>query len=139
MKIRKRQSLLAKMLSSRIFILFLLIILIFFGVIVIRKNREASHLDEKISQLKEEILSLEDKSKELANLIEYFNIPSHLEKEAKSRLNLKKEGEKVVIIKEEGEAGDQGKESQEEETEKSEQKTSKISDLFKWLKSLFGK
>ena len=53
--------------------------------------KEIFNIQQQISQLKKE-------NQDLSVAIESFNNPSFLEKEAKRRLNLRKEGEEVVIL-----------------------------------------
>ena len=54
-------------------------------------KRQLEDLENKIVVLKKD----EEKQK---NLVEYFNTESYLEKQARLRLNLKKEGEEVVFV-----------------------------------------
>ncbi len=55
-------------------------------------------LGEKIGDLKNKIGELEVQNEKLGKFIDNFKKEDYIEKEAKTRLNLKKPGEKVVII-----------------------------------------
>ncbi len=55
-------------------------------------------ISREIEKLKAEVGNLEQSNQEISALIEYFSSQSFLEKETKEKLNLKKEGEEVVII-----------------------------------------
>jgi len=52
----------------------------------------------EINNINQEIERLKQNNQNLTALIESFNNQSFLEKEAKRRLNLRKEGEEVVIL-----------------------------------------
>ena len=58
-----------------------------------RKNAEV-----EIEKIKKENIALLEKKNELANLADYFQDKSFIEKEARRRLNLQKPGEKEVIV-----------------------------------------
>lgn len=58
-----------------------------------RKNAEV-----EIEKIKKENITLFEKKNELANLADYFQDKSFIEKEARRRLNLQKPGEKEVIV-----------------------------------------
>lgn len=58
-----------------------------------RKNAEA-----EIEKMRKEKIALIDKKNELANLLDYFQDKSFIEKEARRRLNMQKPGEKEVIV-----------------------------------------
>lgn len=60
-------------------------------------------MQNDIDKLQSEIDGLEGKNKELGNLIEYFKSLDFVENEARTKLNLRKPGEKIIIVPEEGE------------------------------------
>ncbi len=62
---------------------------------VIWKNYK---INKEIISLRKEIQDLENKNKELKNLITYFQTNSFIEKEARLKLGYKKQGEKVFAI-----------------------------------------
>jgi cell division protein FtsB len=55
-------------------------------------------LNKEISGLKKEIESLKKNNEELSGLVDYYSSEKSLEGEARLKLNLVKEGEKLVII-----------------------------------------
>jgi len=63
-----------------------------------RESYRKYQLTKEINRLKSEIERLENKDQNLADLLEYFEDESYLEKEARLKLNLQKPGEKLVII-----------------------------------------
>jgi cell division protein FtsB len=53
----------------------------------------------EIQKLKNDILIYENKNSQLDKLIKYLESDQYIEEQAKKNLNLKKEGEKVMVIK----------------------------------------
>lgn len=101
-----KENKIIKLLCSRPFLYVLLLMLIWMGIVLARTMYKKSQLDNEISNLKGEIQKMDSRGQELAQLMEYFNSKSYLEKEAKEKLNLKKEGETVVMVPEAAIAGD---------------------------------
>ncbi len=92
------KRLIRKLLSSKAFLFSAILIL---AVLVVNLGRESYRkyqLTKEINKLESEINQLEGKNKQLADMMEYFKDESYLEKEARLKLNLKKPGEKVVIV-----------------------------------------
>lgn len=87
-----------KMFLSGMFILFVLLIaLIVAGAFVGKYYENGSRVDE-LDKLKQEIEALERSNSEMDKILEYFNSSFFIEKEAREKMGLKKDGEKVVII-----------------------------------------
>lgn len=90
-----------RILSSKILLLISLSILIFFSTNLVKEIINRRDLKKEISTLEEEINRLEGRNQELANLIGYFESLAFVEKEARTKLNLRKPGEKIIIVAEE--------------------------------------
>ena len=73
-------------------------LLILSGFKFVKKFREIEALQKKADFLKENLEKIEKENEALKKEIEYFEEPRNLEKEARKRFTLKKEGEKVIII-----------------------------------------
>ncbi len=86
------------MLSSKLFLSFVSFLLIFLAISFVRETYRKHHLSQEIEKLKAETEKLEGRNHQLAKLMDYLKEESHLEKEARLRFNLKKPGEKVVIL-----------------------------------------
>lgn len=86
-----------KILSSKIFLLFCLIILIFIVSVLAKKTYQWSQVQKEVSQLKNQFADLEKESNDLAALKEQFGEPWFIEQQARQKLNLKKPGETVVV------------------------------------------
>ncbi|MEK7203834.1 MAG: septum formation initiator family protein [Patescibacteria group bacterium] len=85
-------------------------------------KRQLEDLENKIAALKKD----EERQK---NLAEYFNTESYLEKQARLRLNLKKEGEEVVFVY-------RKEEEPKEETGRERNENSFLSKLKEWFRFL---
>lgn len=73
---------------------------------------------KEIDGLKAEIESMQKDNYELSQLIEYYQTDQYKEAEARKRLNLKADGEKVVMIDEKTESAEEVKKKAEEEQKK---------------------
>ena len=80
--------------------LILIFILIIIGIIAAfgKESYRKYQIDRDIAALEEKIEALENEKETLSQLLKYFNSDEALEKEARLKLNLLKEGEKLVII-----------------------------------------
>ena len=87
-----------KILTSKTFLFFLLLILIWSVLIFVRVTYKKYQMTKEIGELKVEIEKLQQKNQDLVALIESSNDQAFLEEEARRRFNLKREGEEVVIL-----------------------------------------
>lgn len=83
---------------QKIVIILIIIGIIFIGKAGLREIRKKTELDEELVNLSSQIQAFEKKNQEISRLIENFSKKSYLETEARKRLNLRKSGEKVVVI-----------------------------------------
>ncbi|MCD6085801.1 septum formation initiator family protein [bacterium] len=72
--------------------------LIILGIQTFRKIKEINVLEKKEGLLKRNLEKMKAENLKLEEEIKYFQNPQNLEKEARKRFSLKKEGEKVIII-----------------------------------------
>jgi cell division protein FtsB len=96
----QHKILIKRLLGSKVFLFLVALALIWLTLGVGRESYRKYQLTKEINTLKSEIARLEGTNQQLANLIEYFQQESYLEKEARLKLNLKKPGEKVVVMSE---------------------------------------
>ena len=87
-----------KLIKSKIFFIFFIPILIALIIGIFQKLYYRYEVKGELDKLNNEINVLNEQKEGLSNLLDYYKNESNLEKEARVRLNLKKEGEKVVII-----------------------------------------
>jgi len=128
-----------RLLSSKVFLFFLLLAVIWLGIVLVRTAYRRYQLDQEVSSLKSEIDKLDKKDNELSQLIKYFNNQSFLEREAKDKLNLKKEGESVVMVPEAAISQELSENITSSEPKAEVQKKPADNNFIKWWKYLFGR
>ena len=89
-----------KILYSRASVFVLLLACIWLGLALAKAIYKKYQLDKEIASVKSGIEKLDKNSQELTQTLNYFQNQDFLEKEAKAKLNLKKEGETVVMVSE---------------------------------------
>ncbi len=87
-----------KKMGIKILIGVVLFFLIILGIQTFRKVKEINVLEKKTSLLKRNLEKMKAENLKLEEEIKYFQNSQNLEKEARKRFSLKKEGEKVIII-----------------------------------------
>jgi len=124
-----------KLLGSKIFLFLVALILIVLVINLFRESYRKYQLAKEIDNLESEIERLEGKNQHLADMMGYFNEESYLEKEARLKLNLKKPGEKVVVLFEGSEnAEERLEEARESQTDTSDQ----TANYWKWWEYFFA-
>jgi len=113
---------------NKFFIFILILALIGLVIAVSKESYRRYQIDKEAADLKKEIASLEEKNESLTDLLNYFNSEKFLEKEARLKLNLTKEGEKLVIISSDKTAGPENQDESNQEEE--------ISNFEKWWRWL---
>jgi len=94
----KKRSFFIQVISSRLFIVTGIAVLIFLGVSIGKELTRKVEVTQRVTSLKNEIASVAKKNTELSDLINYLKSESYREREARLKLGLKKEGEQVIII-----------------------------------------
>lgn len=89
---------LKKFLTSKVFLILILIGLSFLTYRLVKITKHKFELKSELEPLNKEITQIKQEKKELSENFEYFKTQSYAEKEARAKLNLKKEGEEVVIV-----------------------------------------
>ena len=98
MKEKDNLTIYEKLIKSRIFFVFLIPVILALLVGVFQQFYNRYQIKKDLNKLNAEIASFNKQKEDLKNLLDYYNNESNLENEARVRLNLKKEGEEVVII-----------------------------------------
>ena len=100
MKFREKNNttIYAKLIKSKLFFIFLIPVFLALATGIFQNFYYRYSAQEDLSKLKAEIENLNKQKEELSKLIDYYRDESNLEKEARVRLNVKKEGEHAVII-----------------------------------------
>ncbi len=137
-----KKNLKTKFLSSRLFIIIGICLLVFIGLSLGKETYRNYQIQKEIQALEEEISGLEKNNDNLTRLIEYFKTESYQEKEARQKLGLQKEGEKVVVITEENIESEElemesAENSIEEFNQSEEIQEEEISNPRKWWNFIF--
>ncbi len=98
MKEKDNLTIYEKLARSRIFFIFLIPIFIALSIGIFQQFYHRYQVKKDLDKLDAEIANFNQQKKDLNNLLDYYKSESNLENEARVRLNLKKEGEEVVII-----------------------------------------
>ena len=107
--------------------IFALLFIIYMLFIVGKTVYKNYTLNKKVSNLQNEINSLEEENNTLKNKILYYQTESFKEKEARQRLGLQKPGEEVIVLTPE-----------EEQNQKQEEEKPKEPNYKKWWKFFFS-
>lgn len=122
---------------SGIFFLAGLAVLVFIGVSLGKETYRKKQIQKEIGELQTEIAKMSQENREMENLIGYLSSQEFQEKEAREKLNLQKENERMIVLRKEL---DQRKENkgvnQDSKTAPSEDNSP---NWQKWLKLFFGK
>lgn len=118
-----------KLLYSKPFLVFLVIILILVVIALGQESYRYFRTSQQIKDLENKIEELKTSNEELAGLEEYFQSEEFLEKEARLKLNLTKPGEKLIIIKQ--------IEEDLEEFEQEQGLAKELSNIQKWWQYFF--
>jgi len=98
MKEKDNLTIYEKLIRSRIFFVFLIPISLALLVGIFQQFYYRYQVKKDLDRLDTEIANFNKQKEDLNNLLDYYKNESNLENEARVRLNLKKEGENVVII-----------------------------------------
>jgi len=126
-----------KILYSRWFIFLSLLAFIWLGLVLTKTVYKKYQLNQEIESLKVEIAKMDKKEQELTKLIDYLGSQDYLEKEAREKLNLKKEGESVLMVSETELAKELSDSSNQESVVSNEEKIARENNLIKWWKFFF--
>jgi len=98
MKEKDNLTIYEKLIRSKIFFIFLIPIFLALLVGIFQQFYHRYQVKKELDVLKAEVANYNKQKEDLNKLIDYYKNKSNLENEARVRLNLKKEGENVVII-----------------------------------------
>lgn len=98
--------------KSKVIIIFSLAAVILISVPLVRKINQKKALDKEIAELTEQAERIEQKNSNLSEVIDYLQSNTFAEKEARLNLDMKKTGEKVLVVKNEADEGAEKKDLQ---------------------------
>ena len=118
----------------QVFVIFVLLAGIFFVLLNIYKSVQKYRIiNEEIKKLEDEADKFDQENKKLNKLVQYFSSDDFQEKEIKEKLNLVKEGEKVVFVQ------DDDRNLPEDITEEEAEVKVKHANYYYWWQYFFGK
>jgi len=100
MERKKDQSLISRVLTSRLLIGAEIVVLILVSIALAKELVRRQQIEKEVSSLKKEIESLEKNRFELTELAQYFSSQTYKEEQAREKLGLAKPGEQVIIVPE---------------------------------------
>lgn len=89
---------------SGLFFIAGLSVLVMIGISLGKETYRKKQTQKEIENLQAEIQKMNRENSELSNLISYLSTQEFQEKEAREKLNLQKENEKMVVLRKENEA-----------------------------------
>jgi len=110
---------------SRWFIILSLVLIVLLLLSYNREMQRQKKINEKILELRNEALTLEQSNFKLARMLNYVQSEEFVELEARKNLNYKKPGEKVIVITENNNNEDGAK------------KAEQLSNWEKWMHYFF--
>jgi len=100
----EKKSIIIRIIYNQKFLAFLgLVLIVLISFPLARTVSKRYRIDEEVRDLEKEIVELESRNKDFKELITYLESDQFVEEQARLNLGLKKEGEEVVVIKEQGE------------------------------------
>jgi cell division protein FtsB len=115
--------------DSKYFSLVLVAIFVFVVIALGRESYRYFKISQEIRDLEKQIEEFRKNNEELSKMKDYFQSREFLQDEARGKLNLVKEGEKLIIV---SDGGDLQEEIKMEETKP------EISNIKLWLEYFFG-
>ncbi|PJE58172.1 MAG: hypothetical protein COU81_02035 [Candidatus Portnoybacteria bacterium CG10_big_fil_rev_8_21_14_0_10_36_7] len=129
-----------KLLSSKIVTYFLILAVMWTSIVTIKRGYSKWLMSKELKKVEDKIKNLGQSNEKLVALIKDMQDPSFLEKEARQKLNLQKEGESVVIVPKEVEDKLQKLATEQAEEKKLEEKRAEpIANWLSWIYYFIGK
>ncbi|MBX4188362.1 MAG: septum formation initiator family protein [Candidatus Doudnabacteria bacterium] len=88
------------LLKSRYIAVVLVLVFASVAFLTVELYWQKREVDSEISRLQQKAGELNKNNEQLSELIKYLDTPEYKEKEAREKLNLKREGEQVVVLPE---------------------------------------
>ena len=98
MEERKRQSWFKRFFASRLFLVISLVVVIAIAFGYARGYYQDYKIKQEIRELEEEVRNLETKKIESLDILQYVTSDDFIEEKARTELNLKAPGEKVLVF-----------------------------------------
>jgi len=112
-------------------------ILVMIGISLGKETYRKNQIQKEIETLQAEIDKVGQENSDLANLISYLSSQEFQEKEAREKLNLQKEVEKMVVLRKD--AASQNFQEPDEKGEITKESEERVPNWRKWLDLFFSK
>ncbi|OGI26656.1 MAG: hypothetical protein A2359_00885 [Candidatus Moranbacteria bacterium RIFOXYB1_FULL_43_19] len=112
-------------------------ILVMIGISLGKETYRKNQIQKEIETLQAEIDKVGQENSDLANLISYLSSQEFQEKEAREKLNLQKEDEKMVVLRKD--AASQNFQEPDEKGEITKESEERVPNWRKWLDLFFSK
>lgn len=119
-----KQAWIKRFFASRLFLLTSLIVVLLIALGYARAYYQDYKIKQEIRQLEEEVQRLETKKLESLDILKYVTSDDFVEEKARTELNMRRSGEKMVVISRE--EGDYYKKDQKDESDKH------LNNIYKW-------
>ena len=96
--VKKEKAFFRRFFGSRLFLVVALLVVIFIAFGYARAYYQNYRVRQEITSLQEQVRGLEHKKLESMEILKYVTSDQYVEEKARSELNLKKPGEKVVVF-----------------------------------------
>jgi len=122
---------------SWLFFLAGLAALVIIGVSLGKETYRKKQIRKEIENLQAEIEKINQENSDLGNLISYLSSQEFQEKEAREKLNLQKEDEKMIVLRKDAKPQNSG--DAQDENKNAGMKEDKAPNWKKWLELFFSK
>lgn len=133
----KEKDFLKAIFFSRIFLGAMVILIFWMAISTGRAMWRKFQIEHEISVLKKNISEMEKKNEELLARLDYFKNEENVEKEARAQLNVKRPGEKVVVILKKEDNRSKSKQEGNSSSDRLADKKN-LSNPLKWWRYFFG-
>ncbi|MDD5590125.1 MAG: septum formation initiator family protein [Candidatus Portnoybacteria bacterium] len=127
-----------KIFGSKLTLFLLILLFLWMSISLVTISYKKFRMAKEIGGLKTEIEQVEKNNQQISAMIDYLSSQSFLEREAKEKLNMKKEGEEVLIIEPARRVvATSSEDSIQPAPENKESAQKEDSNFLKWLKYFF--
>ncbi len=136
MRIKERDH--QPFLNSKAFLVFLIFLFLVLSFYTYETFYKKYQIKKEISILNSQINELKSKKEELQNTKNILTNEDYIEREARLKLNFKKEGEEVVVLVDKPYASNEKESVEQVKIEENKNKISGKENFKKWVKVIFG-
>ncbi len=87
-----------RLINSKIFVILMLFLVILISYSIYKEINDQRDIRDNIKKLEQEKISLNEENINLIELLKYYKSDEYIELQAREKLNMAREGERVVIV-----------------------------------------